>query len=227
MIPIRNAADAQAQALWRITLATTHPDSICTVPSLTTRYAKCLTFSVCVLQQNRLSRPPIAVIYSPATRQTRPLPSGVSSLLPSTSRTCDGGLWNREANKYLHWRWKQHIPPQSVLIHQATSRHIPEGIFLLPPSLQESGFLMISWHPSKEMYQLPIHFLVKQNFMATSWSTCLPQSGVWNQCNKLLASTHKSKTVSFALSEIHLKKKKKKEVIVSFFSNKQSHFRTK
>jgi hypothetical protein len=61
--------------LRRIRLVTTHPESICRLPSLTTRYANCLMFSVCVQQQNRLSRPPIAVVYSPATTQTRPLPS--------------------------------------------------------------------------------------------------------------------------------------------------------
>lgn len=64
------------KTLRRLRLVTTHPESICTLPSLTTRYAKCLMFSVCVQQQNRLSRPPIAVIYSPATTLTRPLPSG-------------------------------------------------------------------------------------------------------------------------------------------------------
>lgn len=41
---------------------------------------------------------------------------GSSPLLPSTSGTCDGGLWNREAKKYLHWRWKQHIPPKSLYL---------------------------------------------------------------------------------------------------------------
>ena len=49
-------------------------------------------------------------------------------------------------------------------------------------------------------------FSRQSNFMVTSSSTCLPQSGVWNQCKKVFASTHDTKTLSFALSEIRNKK---------------------
>jgi hypothetical protein len=59
---------------WRI--ATTHLERIRTAHSLTTRYWKCMVFSVCVYKQNSLSLLPLAVQQSCAQRQTRPPPRG-------------------------------------------------------------------------------------------------------------------------------------------------------
>jgi hypothetical protein len=76
MILRRNVTDAHAQGVVANKTCYYPPRMHLNSSTTTTRYAKCLMFSVCVQKQNRLSRPPIAVIYSPATRQTRPVPSG-------------------------------------------------------------------------------------------------------------------------------------------------------
>jgi hypothetical protein len=195
------------KTLWRIRLATTHPESICTVLSLITRYAKCFMFSVCVQQKNRLSRPPIAVVYSPATTQTRPLPSGDHLFCHRPAEPVMAGfVIERQRNIYTEDGSNTSIRKVYLFTKlQAVTYRKEYSCF--HPRWTKADFLWSTDTPPRRCtYQPSIYFLVKQNFMVTSSSTCQPHSGVWNQCNKLLASTHDTKTVSFALSEIRNKK---------------------
>lgn len=155
--------------LWRIRLATTHPESIWTVPSFTARCAKSLMFSVCVQQQNRLSRPPIAVIYSPATWQTRPVPSGdhllfchrpAEPVMAGFEIESQIYIYSEDGSKFL--RKICTYSPSYTSSHPGRNIHASAFPFLrcTPSQLHDSWFLMISWHPSKEMYRLSIHFPV-------------------------------------------------------------------
>jgi len=207
MIPIRNAADAHAQDVEATTT--------CYYPPRKHLHTAIAHYTICemldVFSLCAAAEPPVAPTNSshllPRNNADTPTSKRASSpLLPSTSRTCDGGLWNREAKQYLHRRWKQHISPQSLYLFTklqvVTSR---KEYSCFHPRCTKADFLCSADTPPKCTNCLYI-FLVKKNFMVTSPSTCLPQSGVWNHRNKLLASTYDTKSISFAQSEIRNKK---------------------
>jgi hypothetical protein len=63
LFPATNSRDAHAQGFIWSWVATTHPETIRTLHSFTTRYSKCLMFLVRVYWQNCISRPPVTVPF--------------------------------------------------------------------------------------------------------------------------------------------------------------------